>query len=247
MPGSLRYQEPALQDRLASSYVIGTMRGKARSRFETILRNNDDIAKRVRSWEEKLQPIHEVTPQVAPHESTWDRIISTIGNTSDQLIEKLLNKLKFYKYLSAAAFSMALVVAVVSWTTLSTINIPTPINYVAVMQNSSDQAIMVATLKKEGRLLAFDILKKPEVPANATLQLWAVSREDSSVKSLGLIELKGHAEKNLTKPEWGLIQSAEHLIVSIENSGGSTTGLPSTQLVAKGLCVKVQDWQSKAG
>ncbi|OZG74370.1 hypothetical protein BTA51_04990 [Hahella sp. CCB-MM4] len=250
MPGSLRYEEPELQDRLASSYVVGTMRGKARSRFEKIMGERPDIAKRVRQWEDKMQPLHEATKPLSPQKRTWSRITAAINHTSDQVIEKLLSKLRFYKYLSAAALSIALVIGVVSVSTVITspaVVSPTGINYVAVLEDTNAQAIMVATLKKTDRLLSFDILKKPQVPDNTTLQLWAVSREDGSTASLGVLELKGHVEKNLTKPEWALIKNAEHLIVSIESAGGSSNGLPSTQLVAKGLCVKVQDWQSKAG
>ena len=106
---------------------------------------------------------------------------------------------------------------------------------------------MVATLQKTGRLLELDLLSKPQVEASSDLQLWAVSKEDGSIKPLGLIDVEKHVEIKLTKPEWGLIASAEFLLVSVEKKGGSTTGLPSKMLVSKGLCVKVQGWESKTG
>ncbi|WP_020405325.1 anti-sigma factor [Hahella ganghwensis] len=249
MPGSLRYQNPEVQDRLASNYVIGTMRGKARDRFEKIMRVNQDIARRVHFWEEKFQPLHKGTVEVAPKRSTWTRIVNRINGASDQIVVKLLSQLRFYRFLSAAAISVALVVGILSFTNFSTIETEAApsINYVAVMENNQEDAVMVVTLKKTDRLLSLDILKKPQVPQSSTLQLWAVSREDGSIRSLGVVELKGHTERNLSKAEWGLIQSAEHLIVSVEKTGGSITGTPSTLLVAKGLCVKVEDWQSRSG
>ena len=245
MSGSIRYQIPELQDRLASSYVIGTMRGKARRRFETIMHSNDAIASRVRQWENKLHPISDAAQPLAPKKATWARIKNSINTTSDQIVDKLLSKLRFYKYLSAFAFTITLAIGV-----FFTVNYPTSqptaaINYVAVMENNAEQAIMVVTLKKTGRLLSLDILKKPDMPAESSLQLWAVSKDDSSIASLGVVELKGHTEMNLTKAEWGLISNSEHLIMSVEQPGGSTSGSPSEQLVAKGLCVKVEDWQTR--
>lgn len=247
MPGPLRYQEPQLQDRLASSYVIGTMRGKARTRFEAIMRDNEPLAKRVRQWEEKLQPVHQATRPVPPKKTTWERIAGAISKTSDHMVEQLMSKLRFYKYLSALAFSLAFVIGIASWSTLPTADTPAGINYVAVLEDNSDQAVMVATLTKADRALSLNLLQKPQVPKNGTLQLWAVSREDGSVSSLGLVELAERVEWNLTKPEWGLIKNAEYLVVSVENKGGSTSGMPSEQLVAKGLCVKVEGWQGSAG
>ena len=43
MSGSLRYQNPELQDRLASNYVAGTLRGPARRRLETLMLDDSAV------------------------------------------------------------------------------------------------------------------------------------------------------------------------------------------------------------
>ncbi|RLU03201.1 MAG: hypothetical protein D9N11_05310 [Ketobacter sp.] len=243
MPGPLRYQNPELQDLLASNYVTGTLRGSARKRMETLMRENRNLRDRVRQWEDKLQPLHSNTPEVAPKKSTWDNIASVIGVAADPMLATLKKKLNFYKYLSGFAFACTLALAVL--VLVPAAPQPAAINYVAVMKDDNAKPTMVVTLTQAGRVLALDMLEKPQVDQNQKLQLWAVSKVDGSVSSLGEISVEKHIEKSLTKPQWGLISDAEYLLVSLETSPGVSR--PSDRVLAKGLCVKVEGWQSKTG
>jgi anti-sigma-K factor RskA len=91
-------------------------------------------------------------------------------------------------------------------------------------------------------VLALDVLEKPQLNADQHLQLWAVSREDGSVASLGAVQLEKRVETSLTKEQWGLITNAEYLLVSAETQSGVTA--PGSRILAKGLCVKVEGWKS---
>lgn len=244
MPGPLRYQNPELQDMLAANYVTGTLRGLARKRMETLMRNDRNLDLRVKQWENKLQPLHQATPELSPKKSTWNNITSAINGVADPLVESLKKKLNFYKYFSGFALTCALVLAVMAWSPLMDKQ-PAGINYVAVMKNDNAQPTMVVTLTKEGRVLALDMLQKPIIENNENLQLWAISKEDGSIASLGALNVEKHVEKSLTKPQWGLIANAEYLIVSVENVANAAQ--PSQRIVSKGLCVKVEGWQSKTG
>jgi len=247
MPKPLRYQDPKLQDLLASNYVMGTLRGQARKRFETLFREDEAIAQRVRQWEEKLQPVHTITESVAPKKNTWAKISGAISQTSNQMVEALMSRLRFYKFLSAFAVAFSLVMGVFTFLSVTTVDSQEKINYVAVLKSEADQPMMVATLKKTGRSLALDLLQKPKIEQENDIQLWTISKEDGSYKSLGIINVEKRVELQLTKPEWGMIKDAEYLIVSVENKGGSTTGLPSSKVISKGLCVKVEGWETKTG
>lgn len=245
MSEPLRYQNPELQDLLASNYVMGTLRGPARKRFESLMSRNESLVQRVRQWQEKMQPLHEVTPEVAPKKATWQKILGSINQVADPMIEKLLSRLRFYKALSTVAFTCALMIAVVAYSPWFAAK-PTAaaINYVAVLKNNEATPTMVVTLTKAGRVLRLDMLQKPEVPADRKLQLWAISREDGSTESLGTIGVEKQIETNLSKAQWGLIKNAEYLIVSVEEQDAAA---PSALVIAKGLCVKVEGWKSGTG
>jgi len=242
MSGPLRYQNPELQDMLASNYVAGTLRGRARKRMEALMRDNDTLAGRVRQWESKLQPLHEATPLLPPKPSTWKNIANAINGATDPLVTRLMSRLNFYKYLSGFALTVALVLGVLLGYPGSAPVVPAPINYVAVLKNDVAQPTIVVTLKKADRVLTLDILQKPVLADNQHMQLWAVSRTDGSIKSLGAVKLEKHTETSLTKAQWGLIADAEYLLVSAEKQ--SAVQVPGTRIVAKGLCVKVEGWKS---
>lgn len=244
MSGPLRYQNAQLQDLLASNYVAGTLRGKARKRMEALMREDAKLASRVRQWESKLQPLHNATPAVAPKKSTWQAISTAINGAADPLIATLKKRLNFYKYLSAGALSFALVLGLM----LSLPKpVPTPtatsaINYVAVLSGSDEQPSMVVTLTKEGRVLTMDVLLKPQLEAGQHMQIWAVSRDDGSIAKLSAVQLEKRIEASLTKEQWGLISSAESLIVTAETL--ADVSAPGERILAKGLCVKVEGWKS---
>ena len=243
MSGPLRYQDPELQDLLASNYVMGTLRGAARKRMEKLMLQNQGLRERVKQWENKMQPLHLNTPEIAPKKSTWDSIASAIGGAADPMLASLKKKLNFYKYFSGFAVSCALALAVMVLSPAP--QTPAAINYVAVMKDDSARPTMVVTLTKAGRVLALDMLEKPQVETHQSLQLWAVSKVDGSISSLGEISVEKHIEKSLSKPQWGLISDAEYLLVSLETS--KAVSGPSDRVVAKGLCVKVEGWQAKTG
>ncbi|HBS41489.1 MAG TPA: hypothetical protein DEA26_02325 [Oceanospirillales bacterium] len=247
-----RYQNPELQDQLAAQYVLGTLRGPARRRMQTLMQQIPALQLRVRHWENQLQPLNDSVAELPPAASVWAGIDQAINpaaaSDSGSLIESLKQRLNLWRYLTATGFAFALVLGV-----LLTLQLNQPasnsasgvVNYVAVMKNSDDQPSMVVTLVQEGRQLSLDMLQKPVIADDQVLHLWAISKEDGHIRSLGTIPVEKHIEKTLSKPQWGMISSAEHLIVSVETTAQVLT--PGPDIIAKGLCVKVEGWQAKTG
>jgi hypothetical protein len=110
------------------------------------------------------------------------------------------------------------------------------------MSNAGEQPTMVVTLVQSGRQMTLDLLQKPKLEGQQNLKLWAISREDGSVASLGQVELQKQVKTNLTKAQWGLISNAEFLVLTAENSLDASK--PSDQVIAKGLCVKIEGWKT---
>ena len=54
MPEPHRYKDPTLQNHLASRYVLGKMQGRAKLRFEKLIKLNQVMARRVKQWEIKV-------------------------------------------------------------------------------------------------------------------------------------------------------------------------------------------------
>lgn len=76
----MRYRDkPALQDRLAAEYVLGTLRGRARARFQAWLRQDAALRRTVAEWEGRLAPLAAGVAEVAPPRRVWDAIEARIG------------------------------------------------------------------------------------------------------------------------------------------------------------------------
>lgn len=62
----------------AFEYVVGTLRGDARRRFEQHLQQQPHLEQEVRFWEQELMGLHQNTIERAPKTTTWSAIESAI-------------------------------------------------------------------------------------------------------------------------------------------------------------------------
>ena len=65
---------PELLDRLASSYALGTLRGGARRRFETLAREHPTVRAAALIWQSRMVSLNELQAQAAPSAAVWTRI-----------------------------------------------------------------------------------------------------------------------------------------------------------------------------
>ena len=68
------YARAELADRLAAEYVLGTLRGPARRRFQTLLAAHPALRSAVQRWEDRLAPLAASVAPVAPPERVWTGI-----------------------------------------------------------------------------------------------------------------------------------------------------------------------------
>ena len=67
-------QHPELLDRLAASYALGTLRGGARRRFETLAREHATVRAAALVWQTRWSGLTELQPAVNPAGVVWTRI-----------------------------------------------------------------------------------------------------------------------------------------------------------------------------
>ena len=73
-----------LVDRLASEYVLGTLRGPARRRFERWRATTPEVEERCRYWEEHLMHLAKGLKSVRPPAHIWPAICQRLQLTSPQ-------------------------------------------------------------------------------------------------------------------------------------------------------------------
>ena len=67
----MKYNRADLLDRLASEYVLGTLHGAARRRFDKLLIESPAARAAVRAWEQRLAALAASVPPVAPPSRVW--------------------------------------------------------------------------------------------------------------------------------------------------------------------------------
>lgn len=67
-------QHPELLERVAGSYALGTLRGGARRRFETLAREQAPVRAAALIWQARLSSLTELQAQATPSSAVWTRI-----------------------------------------------------------------------------------------------------------------------------------------------------------------------------
>jgi anti-sigma-K factor RskA len=68
------YSRRDLADRLAAEYVLGTLRGPARRRFENLLSAHPALRDAVAQWQQRLSPLSVTVEEVTPSARVWRNI-----------------------------------------------------------------------------------------------------------------------------------------------------------------------------
>ena len=65
---------PQLVDLLAAEYVLGTLRGGARRRFQTYAERDTAVRGAVDEWQRRISPMAELAEPRMPPAAVWDAI-----------------------------------------------------------------------------------------------------------------------------------------------------------------------------
>jgi anti-sigma-K factor RskA len=231
------YGRPALADRLAAEYVLGTLRGPARRRFEALLPAHPALREAVRAWEERLVLLAASEEGVEPPDRVWQAIRTRLfpEPAGSPRAASGWRSLAWWRAAAGAGFvaSLALVVALNR-------EPPPQAPVVVLLQANPDvaqaaqavfgtQAAFVASVSADGRALVLRPLATLPAPAQKALELWAVPASGAP-RSLGLVQAGGATTVLRAK----LLRDTAAFAVSVEPEGGSPTGAPTGPIVSLG-------------
>ena len=77
-------RRPELIDRLASAYALGTLRGGARRRFESLARQHPSVRAAAMVWQTRISGLTELEPGLQPDAAVWTRIRNQIDIETQQ-------------------------------------------------------------------------------------------------------------------------------------------------------------------
>ena len=218
------YSRSDRTDALASAYVLGTLRGAARRRFETLLPAHPALRRAVQAWQARLMPITASIEPVEPSPEVWKRIQARIAAPEPAAAPRSQpSRLAFWRGLAGFATVAALALGVL-------LAMPGPaLPPIVIVLNATDAAAssavpgtFIASISGDGRAVVTRPLVNVALQGDRALELWALPGSGAP-RSLGLIS--ANASTVVQKAQD--LKGATALAVSLEPAGGSPTGAPT--------------------
>jgi len=221
----------ALRERLAAEYVLGTLRGHARRRFEGLMHDDAALRRTTREWNERLGAMAEFAPAATPDVRVWRAIEDRLG------LRPAAPRWQFWRHgtlalwrglgLASSAVAALLVVSVLQQRPESA-----RMSDIASLTDEQARPALVVTADRARGLMTVKVVSTVPLTAQQALQLWAVPR-DGKPRSLGV--LGANRALTLPLPANAIGADVALLAVSLEPKGGSTNpDGPSGPILYKG-------------
>lgn len=235
----MNYRNPQLRDMLAGEYVLGTLAGRARRRFERLLRDDFALRDVVGAWERRLSPLVDAVPEMAPPKHVWREIEQRVARKSRG---SAWERVGFWRPLALLA-STAFVVLVGYLVVVSTQEIPQPpvaqapaTEYVALLNDQKSQSGWVVSAA-DFTHITVKALTPSQLEANKAYELWLLPGDNKPPLSLGLLPTGGSKTVVVPAELQTAMAAGKVLAVSLEPAGGSPTGLPTGPVLYTGQLV----------
>lgn len=256
-------QPPELLDRLAASYALGTLRGGARRRFETLAREHATVRAAALVWQTRWSGLTELQPAVNPADMVWTRIDNLVQADKAAAAMQAARTAEppaahggWWRNLlvwrgAAAAGAVATLAAVLVGVQVNgglrttsgaqiaalqqQLQAAPQIQYVAVLADDKAAASMLVTFDPKNNQLVLQRVGGFQEGADKSLQLWALPPAGGP-RSLGVL---GQDKLLKLAADEGDVKEVPTLAISLEPRGGvpSATG-PTGPVLFKGSLIR---------
>jgi anti-sigma-K factor RskA len=235
------YHHPSVIEQLAAAYVAGTLRGRARRRFESALHSRPELVVAVNDWTQRLAPLHQALPEQAPSAALWTRIAKATTHAAAAPAAP-----SWWRRLLAPAPAGALVMGLMMGTLLPVMwqareshqrDMELPDSYVGVLATAQGQPGLIISSLRQGTRVDIKQVTPAEVPAGQTLYLWRIDKA-GAVAAVGPLPNGKFTHIDLSDPAEQVFFPAVELAVSLEPSG-TRPDAPTMPFVYRGLCGKL--------
>lgn len=219
-------------DALAAEYALGTLPGRARRRLARIAQTDTAVAAAIRAWEKRLSPFAEAAPPVTPPPRVWRVIALRLGLEPVRPIAPgpWWGRVAFWRGVAVASFAAALVLG----TALLSPRPGVPGQPIVVVLAGTDaQPALIATAARDSRTLTLKAIGAAPVPPGRSLELWLLP-DGAPPRSLGVVPATGVGEVALPAAADVALAGIPALAVSLEQAGGSPTGVPQGPVLYTG-------------
>lgn len=242
----MRYTSPRLIEHLASTYVLGTLAGSARRRFERLLRERTDLQLAVAEWEGRLGALGQAIPPRPAPARVWAAVDARTRPLAAAPARSAgLGWLKPAGFslggLAAGLLAASVLFAVVPglFITADRVAMLTgqrlPQSYVGLLTDAQGNGKLLVSSLRHGTAMTVKVIGPIAAPAQGRLVLWAVPAAGPAFV-LGPVPLAGSVTSQLPGTSEKLLSKVQKLVVTLETDAAPT--VPGA-VVFSGNCAKL--------
>ncbi len=226
----MRY-DPKQIEYLAAEYVLGTLHGAARQRFDQLMTDRADVRFAVWRWERHLNGFASGLEPRRPPRRVWKNIRQRIDQSHSTKSTWLARWRGLWLALPTAAAAAWLAIAILPTTT---------IERVAVFADQNAEALWVISADLDKGFLQTEAVNAPALDSGKSYELWVLPPDNQPPLSLGLLPISaGSVESQISAQLIAALAGASQLAISLEPAGGSPTGLPTGPVVYQASLVTI--------
>lgn len=205
-----------LVDRLAAEYVLGTLRGRARRRFERWLLS-PQVGALVKAWEQRLEGLEPRLDPVTPPATVWRGV-------EKKLELRKLHRQPAMRWLAVAA---SLVFFAVIGVFLTRPPAQPQLTQQSSLQADPQTIYWRVEILGDNQELNLHVNVVHDLPPGKSHELWALPEGGGAPVSLGLMPHTGEGHRVLNASQRAALAISKQIAVSLEPEGGSPTGAPT--------------------
>ena len=230
----MRYDNQQLADMLSAEYILGTLKGAARRRFEQLIRQKPVWAQTLNWWEAHMHLLADTVPAISPPNKVWKNIEAQLFNRKATQHNAWWKNWAFASTALATGLAILLVIQ-----TPQSLNDSKPAAVALLATEKSEAGWLLNETKKSDTDVTINAiaLASLQLKADNAFELWLLPADKSKPISLGLLPQQGNNVFKVPKDVIPLMATGL-LAVSLEPVGGSPTGQPTGAVLYQGRMTK---------
>lgn len=228
----MNYDNQQLIDMLAAEYVLGTLKGSARKRFQRLMLSSTRVREATWIWEQHLNNLASSIKSVPPDSHVWETISKRISHQAVPEISNVITpKVSIWRAWSLIATAASIVLALIIWQPQAPEQQAS--GPIALFKDESQQSLWFVNVDE--KQLTVRATQQLVARNDKDYELWMILKGQDTPISLGLLPKDGLVK--LTKNSRFNPQDIALLAVSLEPLGGSPNGLPTEVLYTTELVI----------
>jgi anti-sigma-K factor RskA len=219
-------------DALVGAYIVGTLRGAARRRFERALASEPVVASRLNYWLQRANLRPSTAYAVMPSPRVWKRIASDLNLNAYRA--PWYSRITFWRNWAFAATAALMLFIAMQWIVPALVA-PEFQNVARLSGDASaiDGTTVSASISRDGKQLSLKPDRAMLANAAQSYELWLLPDGGGAPISLAVL---GSLDVRFDLPaaQVGRVARGAKLAISVEPAGGSKTGAPTGPIILVG-------------